>query len=246
MVPWGHVLGAGLLSILLCGQANAEVVGHTHDNPLTQEWVDAISSFDAEKLDHILDELPGEFDVNYTDHYGNSAIMVSLARANLNLTQRLIARGINVNLRAYDGMSAAHYAARAGNAEIMGWLIGRGIDINVTNGLGESVLMVAVASGHSELVETLLDSGADPSMTDAAGRNALIWAAISGDVAVLDALLATEENDLDFADFDGNTAVIHAAIRNHGELVERLIDSGADATRTNLAGLSASELMLAY
>jgi len=61
-------------------------------------------------------------------------------------------------------------------------------------------------------------------------------AAQAGNLAAVQAMLGDADIEIDAADGDGNTALLHAAREGHAAVVETLLTAGADRTLTNNAG----------
>ena len=93
---------------------------------------------------------------------------------------------------------------------------------------GMTPLHHAVVGGHTELAVYLLDQGADIEAVDAQNRTPLHYAANEGDPATV-ALLLARGADVTARELRGRTALFLAANwGNDLDVVERLIDAGAD------------------
>ncbi len=122
-----------------------------------------------------------------------------------------------------------------------------------TNGV--TPLIRAAQSGDAELMRLLLAHGADPKMTTADHTNALMVAAGIGWTegitrgSSLDALEATKVcldvcGDVNAANDTGYTALLGAAGRGANEVVQLLVDHGANLDAKARGGLSAVDVAL--
>lgn len=93
-------------------------------------------------------------------------------------------------------------------------------------------LLAAIAARDFAAAQAALAAGADPDTRDAEGATALMHAAHAGNLALVRALLAAGA-DVHVADSGGWTA-LHKAVhdadadRGHPEVVQALVDAGAD------------------
>ncbi len=112
-------------------------------------------------------------DINYTDRYGNTALM---AATDTEMVRLLIEHGADVNHANNDGNTALISAAQTGDTEIVRILIDAGADVNhATNG-GHTALMWAVNTGHTDTVRVLIGAGANINRASNHGDTALILA----------------------------------------------------------------------
>lgn len=112
-------------------------------------------------------------------------------------------------------------AARKGRTEIVKLLLEYGADINESKLLnsGKSALIVAADYGFTDIVEILLENGADPNVLDAEKSSC----AVSIGVRVLISPDRTHERAI-----NGWSALMYAAWAGDAEMVELLINAGAD------------------
>jgi ankyrin repeat protein len=150
-------------------------------------------------------------------------------------------------------------AARSGNASVVEQLLARGANPNARAARGQTALMWAVAQKHPDVVKALIQRGADIhtrsdswSQIEAVsphgnpdynreisyGNNTpLMFAARVGDLASARLLVASGANVND-QDARGVSVVVLAAHSGFRELVEFLLESGADPN-SSTAGFTA-------
>ena len=170
------------------------------------------------------------------------------------MVKRLLEAGAHPNLALLLGETPLMIAARSGNADVVTQLIDKGANVNARGARGQTALMWAVSEQHPDVVKVLLSRGADirarsevlsqvmavpphgkpeyNRMIPFGGEDALMFAARVGDLASARLLLAAGASVND-ADAWGVSAMVLAAHSGFTEMVELLLDKGADA---NAAG----------
>ena len=176
----------------------------------------------------------------------------------------LLGAGADPNAALLSGESPVMTAARTGVPAVLGLLLGGAGDPNARGTRGQTALMWAASQRHPEAVRVLLEHGADvharsetwtqrmaipPHSSPAnqqdvphGGNTALMFAARVGDLASA-RLLVGGGADVNDADAWGVSATVMAAHSGFGDLVEFLLDEGADASAAE-AGFSALHMAI--
>ena len=161
----------------------------------------------------------------------------------------LLEAGADPDRQLLSGETPVMVAARAGSAEVVRQLAAAGADLDRQGSRGQTALMWAAAQRHPEVVEALLAAGADLSIRSDVwtqvmavpphsrpeynreiphGANtALLFAVRAGDLPSARVLVEAGA-DVDDADAWGVSATVLAAHGGHRELLEFLLDHGAD------------------
>lgn len=132
---------------------------------------------------------------------------------------------------AYDGSLA--------DVEI---LVGKGAVVDSRDMKKRTPLILAASNGHTAVVELLFSAGADINARDSSGQTALIFASRRSFNETAAFLL---ENGADVnvqSKKRGMTALMLAAGWGNVELVQRLLEHGADASLTDIFGKTARSL----
>jgi uncharacterized protein len=132
-----------------------------------------------EGSDRVVDVLlkDPQLDVNGRNSVGETALMFAALQGQLELVQRLIARGAAVT---QDGWSPLHYAATGPEPKIVELLLQRGAPIEARSPNGTTALMMAARYGKEESVTLLLQRHASTSARNDRGMNAADFARSAG------------------------------------------------------------------
>ena len=159
-----------------------------------------------------------------------------------------IGHGLTLDDRDDLENGAFYYAARGGNVAMLKWLIEQGIDYRFLNTENGSAFIAAAEGrrGHTNSLETfqyLTEIGLEASIITLSGQTPLIaYAARGEDPAVVEYLI-DQGNLLDYADKDGNNALMRAAKYNKIEIVNALLSGSKMINSANNKGETA--LMMA-
>ena len=171
----------------------------------------------------------------------------------------LLEAGADPNRELLSGETPVMVAARAGSAKVVRQLAAADADLDRQGSRGQTALMWAAAQRHSEVVAALLEAGADVGVRSDVwtqvmavpphsrpeynreiphgGNTALLFAVRAGDLASAKVLIAAGA-DVDDADAWGVSAAVLAAHGGHRELLEFLLENGADPNAAD-AGFAA-------
>ena len=113
--------------------------------------------------------------------HGVPALVAAVRGGSVEITQRLLGAGADVNSSCGDGgESALCEAASRGEGTIVGVLLSNGASPNQRTQSGQTALMLAASQGHPDVVEHLKAAGADPDAKDSLGMTASQYAKLFG------------------------------------------------------------------
>lgn len=158
--------------------------------------------------------------------------------------QALLKRGLDPNLieeeRSDTGLILA---VREGSMKAFDVLVNaRGINLEAQAHNGDTALMIAAYKGNAAAVAALLVRGAS---VNRAGWTALHYAAASGSNDVVHMLL-DKKVDINARSPNNTTPIMMAVFGGHIMTVKLLLDSGADASLKNDAGMTAIDFAVKY
>jgi ankyrin repeat protein len=188
--------------------------------------------------------------VNAANDLGATPLWTASLNGSAAMVARLLQAKADPNLALLLGETPLMAASRSGNPLVVTQLIDKGAKVNARGPRGQTALMWAVSAQHPEVVRVLLtrDAGiharsdvwsemmAVPPhgkpeynrLIPHGGDTALMFATRVGDRASANVLLAAGANVND-ADAWGVSALVLAAHSGFTDLVELLLDKGADA-----------------
>jgi ankyrin repeat protein len=154
----------------------------------------------------------------------------------------LLEKGADVNSKTEDdGDTAISLAVLFGSIETFKLLLKYGgVDINSRNNRGKTALVHAAEERSWEMVRILLqEDGIDIHLKIGEGQTPVSWVAQHDEMKLLDILLGKDDVEIDLEDDDGSTPLLLAALYNHKDIVERLLEKGANVNKQDDWGRTA-------
>ena len=177
--------------------------------------------------------------VDVTDDNGDTLLILAAYFGHTETVRYLVGLPeVDVNHCNSQNVTALHCAAKKGHTKVVRVLIDAGADIDTRNDDGRSPLHCASTSGSLEVVKMLVEAGAGVDVTDDCVRTCLIFAAYYGHTETVRYLVGLPEVDVNHCDSQNETALHYAAKKGHAEVVQVLIDAGADIDTRNNDGHS--------
>jgi len=150
----------------------------------------------------------------------------------------LLGSGADANFSGQWGQTALMEANTAAKVKL---LLTHSARVNVRDEMGMTALVHAVNRGDVEVVDALLQAGADASIADEGGTTALMYALQSGQrVEAARLLLKGKIADVNAQNKNGETALMRAVDLGEIEVVESLLDRGANVNFSDVLGNSAA------
>lgn len=195
--------------------------------------------------------------------------LIQAARTgDINAVKTLTASSSWCNLNAVDsnGRTALHIACSFGRLEIMQLLVEAGANVDICSSSGQTPLHEACISGRYEILQEMLSEVADLDMVDNNGLSAAHYCALNGEVTCL-SLLCNQVIDFSFVsitlefplcyvilqgcdicleDNQGQTGVHLAAMRNHPEIIQCLMERGMELDTADHKGKTPAHYAAKY
>ncbi|XP_061697062.1 ankyrin repeat domain-containing protein 50 [Syngnathoides biaculeatus] len=177
--------------------------------------------------------------LEHADNDGWTALRSAAWGGHSEAVRLLLDAGADVDRCDREGRTALRAAAWGGHEETVLILLDYRAQVDKADCKGRTPLIAAAYMGHHEVVEVLLDHRAQVDLADRDGRTALSVAALCvptaaghqgyGEVA---SLLLERGANPGHRDHDGMTPLLLAAYEGHDDMVELLLDAGADVDET--------------
>lgn len=187
-------------------------------------------------------------DIEQSDTKGRTPLMFAALAKDIDILSKLIDAGADVNIAQTGGeneigTTALHHAlTRKDNLETIKLLIEHGANVTAANETGRTPLLKAAGWGNVEYIQLLLDSGADLEHRSNIGKTALHESVSIGrrdGSAQMVRTLISKGANFKTRDKWGRTALMDAARWGNLEVVQLLVDAGADIEEKSNEGLTA-------
>ena len=178
--------------------------------------------------------------VRVTNNYGDTCLTIAACYGHTETVRYLVdLPEVEVDHTDDEGRTALHWAAEKNHADVVQVLIDAGADIEARYNIsGYSPLHFACHSGSPDSVKLLVRAGAGVRVTNNEGHTCLTIAAVRGHTETVCYLVGLPEVEVDHAVDDDGTALHWAVCKNHADVVQVLIDAGADIVAKDVEGRS--------
>lgn len=214
-----------IVEYLLQQGANASIPDGNRTLPL--HWAAYNGNLDMVKL--LLDSKPKT--LNSLGNQGSTALMLSARNSKMDVLKYLLDKNANVNIRDELGYLPLHWATQNGHLDTVKLLIDNDLcDVNSTGSpAGATALGIAAMEGKLDIAKYLIEKGADLNIPCNAGYLPLHWAASEGRLDFLKFLIDNNHYEIDLKNRRNATALRVACEKGRTEIVEYLLDKGANA-----------------
>jgi len=131
-----------------------------------------------------------EADVNFSNHYGDTALILAAWYGHVDITRLLLDARADVDAINCDGNCALNCAAYHGFFDVAEMLVNAGCQIDVRDNVtGKTALIKAAYVGHGEVAEMLIRAGAERNAMDNQGYTAVAFSCSFNHLEILDVLL---------------------------------------------------------
>ena len=169
-------------------------------------------------------------ELSVADTDGDTCLILATRWGHTETVRYLVDVGqVDVDQVGLSGSTALHKAARYNHIDVVQVLIDAGADIERKDSEGRTPLLLACMSGYLDIVKMLVQAGAELRLTDCHGDTCLIVASRGGFTETVRYLVGLGQVDVDQVGGLYATTVLNEAVKlNHADVVQVLIDAGAD------------------
>ncbi|RYG73776.1 hypothetical protein EON80_03020 [bacterium] len=213
--------------------ARNQIIKRGPRSDATTQFFDASAQNDIAAMGKLLAQKPDLVYFRLAD--GTTPLHVAALWRALDAAQLLVQKGADVNARdaraetpLFEALSqpTGFFAERA--RSMAKFLLGKKASVNAIEQNGSSVLHRAVQSDDAALIELIADNGANVNVRDSLGWTPIFWLMTHSSNLKIVRKLIEKGADLNIKAKYGFTLLSAAAILPRKELVELLVDNGAD------------------
>lgn len=158
----------------------------------------------------------------------DAALVVAAKGGDAARVAALLDAGADANAAEANGSSALLWASHYDHADIVRALLDAGADASEPNTFGASPIGEAAKIADAEILELLIDAGADPNWASREGQTPLMTVARTGRTDAAQVLLDAGAEVNAVEQWGGQSALMWATSQNNPDMVELLLDHGAD------------------
>jgi ankyrin repeat protein len=170
--------------------------------------------------------------LNSVEAGGFCALHFAAFNGDMDMMNVLLPLKPQLELKNYDGNTPLILAAKGRQQCTMRALIDAGADVNFQTSTGGSAAHFAASMGDLEGVRYLVSRNANILHEKSETGSLLHWAAHSGDVGVVGAMIYEFGIPVDITDLHGGTALFTALFVKKSDVVQFLLEHGADPQAT--------------
>lgn len=179
-----------------------------------------------------------------TSKDNDMSLVKAVENNDVSLVKKLLQAGSDVETRDNKNRSLLLIATYNNNIEMAQTLLDAGANVNTQDNIKDSPFLYAGAQGKLELVKLFLNYNPDFKIYNRFGGSALIPAAEKGHPEVVKLLANTPGYPIDHVNNLGWTALMEAIVLGsggsvHTQIVQELVDAGADINIPDSDGISA-------
>ena len=185
-------------------------------------------------------------DINIQDNNGETALMFASVNGHHQVVKLLLSNDPDINIQNNAGWTALMFASANGHHQVVEILLNKDTNINIQSEECDismediiSAFIIACHKGHS-LILILLSKKLTTFSSD---ERELLVAAAEGDIGTLVSMLFEIGMSPDTSLVGGITPLMIAASCGHIDIVDTLIQAGADVNKTNDKGKTALDIL---
>ncbi|WP_263375472.1 ankyrin repeat domain-containing protein [Granulicella aggregans] len=183
---------------------------------------------------------------NRQNEQGYSPLLAALGQTDPRLIDVLIECGASIDITDENGSTALLHAASQGKVDFVDRLLLRNAKWDIANRDSIHPLASAAANGYGRIVQMLLSAGEDVNRPAVNHWTALHYTCDDGDVDTARILLKHPRVLVNAREKAGWTPLMCAVKKGHSEVVELMVEAGANRKLLNPAGMDALALAIQY
>ncbi|KAJ5726789.1 hypothetical protein N7493_005816 [Penicillium malachiteum] len=178
------------------------------------------------------------------DFWFQTPIILAATNEHFDVVQFFLEKGADTSKRDVDYKDVLHLALTKGHLETVKAIVERQVGseqksyLEVTGPDDQTPIMTAAWHGNFEIFQYLVSKGVDMTKVDAKERTLLHLAAEGGDLGIVKFIFENADQSkqsslMETENIDGDTALLSAADYGHLEIVQYLLNKGAEIKKTS-------------
>ncbi|XP_067660340.1 putative ankyrin repeat protein RF_0381 [Haliotis asinina] len=173
-------------------------------------------------------------DINSAGWKQRTPVIVAAEMGEKDVVEFLVEHGADLLLVKDGGSNILHLACKGGHLEVVKYIVSQNkVDINSRGWLRKTPVMVAAEMGEKKVVEFLVEHGGDLSLVHDGGNNILHLACKGGHLVVVKYIVSQNKVDINSRGWKRKTPMMVAAEMGKKDVVEFLVEHGADLLLVN-------------
>ena len=218
-----------IVIVLILGCSSKQTESKLEDMDKNRALFEAVGRGYATIVKKVLQDKPS---LEFKNDQGRTALMEAVYKKNNDIAFLLVNAGADVNAQDNMKNSPFLYAGAEGNLEFIKMALNHGANFKIYNRYGGTALIPAAEKGHLEMVKLLVNTPNFPKdHINNLGWTALLEAVLlsDGGQVHIDIVAALIEGgcDVNIADKNGITSLMHAKKQGYTEMVKLLEKAGA-------------------
>ncbi len=209
-----------------------------------QELEVAIRTKNLERIKQILSRTAPEMraDINHENlPMRETPLFNAIKMGEIPIIECLLEHGANLEAKNANRKTPLAMAVDLENLPVVQYLIEKGADIHTKDANDRNLLHYAASKNNIPLLRYILTLNLDIEVEECFHRTAFFLAVEKQNMAIMDILYQHGANINNGRDSFGNPPLTHAIFKQKNEVAEKLLEMGADITKTNTSGLNAFE-----
>ncbi|XP_067653298.1 putative ankyrin repeat protein RF_0381 [Haliotis asinina] len=222
-----------LVELLLAEGADMSLVNKRR-NKSKKILLAACRKGNVEAVRHVLEQ--DNADINSRGVLRMTPAITAAKKGRKDVVEFLMRKGANMSLVDQRGWNILHAACWGGDVETVKYVLSQKININSLDLLRRTPVILASRKGRKEVVHLLLSEGADVSLVTKRGDNFFHAACLGGYVEMVKYVLTLDDVDINSRGCNEKTPVMMAAENGHKDVVEVLVNEGANKSLVDTNG----------
>ena len=233
-----------MVKLLLKNGVTKETINKANNSEYTPLYI-ACYNNNIEMVTLLLVNGVAKETINKADNSGRTPLYWACCQNNIEMVKLLLANGVTketINKANKDGKTPLYYACYKNNIEMVRLLLANGITketINKAGDDGDTPLHWACFNNNIEMVKLLLAKGVTKetiNKADDCGETPLYYACDNIEMVRLLLGNGVTKETINKANNNGRTLLYYACYKNNIEMVQLLLEHGADINKANTYG----------